>query len=75
MGRLRITYRGQEKYVLGFVGRPKRKKSLVRPRRKWYDNIKTDLQEVGWGMNWIDPARDRGRWLAFVNAVMSIRVP
>jgi hypothetical protein len=45
-------------------------------RRRWEDNIKMDLQEVGWGgMDWIDMARDRDRWRAVVNAVMNLRVP
>jgi hypothetical protein len=47
---------------------------LGRPRRRW-DNIKMDLQEVGWGMDWIKLAQDRGRWRTLVNAVMSLRVP
>ena len=52
------------------VGRPERK----RPRRRWKDNIKMDLQEVGWrGMDWIDLARDRDRWRTLVNAVMNLR--
>jgi hypothetical protein len=42
----------------------------------WEDNIKMDLQELGWGgMEWIDLAQDRDRWLALVNAVVSLRVP
>ena len=49
---------------------------LGRPRRRWEDNIKMDLQEVGWvGMVWIDLAQDRDRWRALVNAVMNVRVP
>jgi hypothetical protein len=58
------------------VGRPEGERPLGRPRRKWEDNIKTDLQEVGWGiMDWIEPAQDRYRWRAPVNAVMNLRVP
>jgi hypothetical protein len=49
---------------------------LGRPRRRWEDNIKMDLQEVGWGgMDWIDMAQDRVRWRAVVSAVMNLRVP
>ena len=52
------------------------KRSLGRPRRRWDDNIKMDLQEVGCeGMDWIDVAQDRDRWRALVNAVMNLRVP
>jgi hypothetical protein len=55
---------------------PEGKKSLGRPRRRWDDNIKMDLQEEGCeGMDWIDVAQDRDRWRALVNAVMNIRVP
>ena len=58
------------------AGRPEGKNPLGRPRRRWEDNIKLDLQEVGWGiMDWIDLAQDRDRWRAFVNAVMNLRVP
>ena len=46
------------------------------PRRRWEDNIKMDLQEVGFGgMDWIELAQDRGRWWALVNAVKKLRVP
>jgi hypothetical protein len=69
MGERRGAYR-----VL--VGRPERKKPLGRPRRRWKDNIKMSLQEVGcWGMDWIELARDWERWRALENAVMKLRVP
>ena len=58
------------------VGKPKGKKPLGRPRRRWEDNIKMDLQEVGCGgMDWIDLVQDTDRWRALVNAVMNIRDP
>jgi hypothetical protein len=57
------------------VGRSEGRRPLVRPRRSWEDNIKTDLQDVGWGMDWIEVAQDRDRWRAVVNAVMNFRVP
>jgi len=58
------------------VGKPEGKIPLGRPRRRWDDNIKMDLQEVGCGgMDWIDLAQDRDRWRALVNAVMNLRVP
>jgi hypothetical protein len=58
------------------VGNPEGKRALGRPRRRWVDNIKMDLREIGWdGMNWIDFAQDRDLWRALVNAVMNLRVP
>jgi len=58
------------------VGKPEGKRPLGRPRRRWEENIKMDLQEVGCGgVEWIDLAQDRDRWRALVNAVMSLRVP
>jgi hypothetical protein len=58
------------------VGRPEGRRPLGRPRRRWEDNIKMDLQDVGWEVvDWIDTAHDRDRWRAFVNAVMNLRVP
>jgi hypothetical protein len=59
-----------------FVGKPEGKRLLGRPRRRWEDNIKMDLQEVGCGgMDWIELAQDRDRWRALVNGVMNLRVP
>jgi hypothetical protein len=47
-----------------------------RPRRRWVDNIKMVLRQIGWGgMGWIDLAQDRDRWTALVNMVMNFRVP
>ena len=54
------------------VGKPEEKRPLGRPRRRWEDNIKMDLQEVGCGgMDWIGLAQDRDRWRALVNAAMN----
>jgi hypothetical protein len=58
------------------VGKPEGKRPLGRPRRRWEDNIKMDLEEVACGvMDWIDLAQDKDRWKALVNAVMNLRVP
>ena len=58
------------------VGKAEGKKPLGRPRRRWVDNIRMDLQEVGCGyMDCIGLAQDRGRWRTLVSAVMNLRVP
>ena len=58
------------------VGKPEGKRQLGRPRRRWEDNIKMDLQEVGCGgVDWIELAQDGDRWRTLVNAVMNLRVP
>jgi hypothetical protein len=57
------------------VGRPEGRRQLGRPWCRWEDNIKMDLLEVGWGMDWIDLAQYRDRWLALLNAVMNLQVP
>ena len=58
------------------VGKPEGRRPLVRPRRRWEDNIKMDLQEVGGGCgDWMELAQDRDRWRALVSTVMNRRVP
>ena len=58
------------------MGKPEGKRPLRRPRHRWEDKIKMDLQEIGCGcMDWIELAQDRDRWLAFVNVVMNLQVP
>jgi len=58
------------------VGKTKGKTPLGRPRLRWENNIKMDLQEEGWaGVDWIDLAQDRESWRALVNGVMNLRVP
>jgi hypothetical protein len=58
------------------VRNPELIRSLGRSRRKWEDNIRTDLREVGWeGVDWIHMAQDRDQWWAVVNSTMNLRVP
>ena len=58
------------------VGKLEGKRPLGRPRRRWEDSTKIDLQAAGCeGMDWIDLAQDGDRWRALVNAVMNLRVP
>ena len=65
--------RGVHKVV---VGKPEGKRPLGRPRRRWEDNIKMDLQEVGRGCgDWMELAQDRNRCRALVSTVMNFRVP
>jgi hypothetical protein len=69
MGKKRNVYR-----IL--MGKPEGKISLRIPRRRWVDNIKMDLSEIGCDdMDWIDLAQDRDQWRALVNTVMNLRVP
>jgi len=57
------------------LGKPEGKRPLGRPRLRWEDNIKMDLQQVACGgMDWIELTQDRDRWRALVNAVMNLRV-
>jgi len=69
MGEGRVVYR-----VL--VGKPEGRRPLGRPRHRWEDNIRMDLQELECGgMDWIELAQDRDRWWALVNAVINLRIP
>jgi hypothetical protein len=69
MGEKRNAYR-----IL--VGNPEGRRPLGRPRRRWGDNIKMDLSEIGWdGMDWIHLAQNMDQWRALGNTVMNLRVP
>jgi hypothetical protein len=58
------------------VGKPEGKRPLGRPRRRWEDNIRMDVREIGWGgMAWIYLAQNRDQWKGLVNTVMNLRVP
>jgi len=74
--RLKKKYGERKGVYRVLVGKLERKRLLWRPRHRWEDNIKMDLQEVRFGgMGWIDLAEDRNRWRPLVNAVKNIRVP
>jgi hypothetical protein len=69
MGETRNAYR-----IL--VGTPEGKRPLGRPRRRWVDDIKMHLREIGWdSMDWIELAQDRDQWRALLNTVINLRVP
>jgi hypothetical protein len=69
MGEKRNAYR-----IL--VGNPEGKTPLRRSRRRWVNNIKMDLKEIGWdGMDWLDLAQDRNQWRAILNTVINLLVP
>ena len=72
-----VAHMGEERGVYRvLVGKPEGRRPLGRPRRRWVDNIRMDLQEVGCGyMDWIGLAQDRDRWRTLVSAVMNLRVP
>jgi len=72
-----VARMSEERGVYRFlVGKPEGKRPLGRPRSRWVDNIRKDLQEVGCGyMDWIGLAQVRDRWRMLVSAVMNLRVP
>ena len=72
-----VARMGEERGVYRvLVGKPEGRKPLGRPRRRWADNIRTDLQEMGCVyIDWIGLAQDRDRWWTLVSAVMNLRVP
>jgi len=72
-----VARMGQDRGVQRvLVGKPEGKRPLGRPRRRWEDNIKMDLQEVGWGRgDWMELAQDRGRWRTLVGTARDFRVP
>ena len=72
-----VACMGEERGVYRvLVGKPEGKRPLGRPRRRWVNNIRMDLQEVGCGyMDWIRLALDRDRWRTLLSAVMSLWVP
>jgi hypothetical protein len=68
MGQRRNAYRL-------LMGKPEGRRPLGRPRRRWFNNIRMDLVEVGWGdVDWIGLVQDRDRWRALVNWVLNLRV-
>jgi hypothetical protein len=75
MGRACNTHGEKRNPYMILVRKPEGKRQLGRPKRKWEDNIKMDLREVGWnGMNWIDLAQDKDQWRALVNTVINLLV-
>jgi hypothetical protein len=76
MGRACSTHREKRNTYRILVGKPEGKIPLGRSRRRWVDNIKVDLREIGWdSMGWIDLPGDRDQWRALVNTVMKVWVP
>jgi hypothetical protein len=71
-----VARMGKNRNAYRLVGKPEGRRPLGRPRRRWLDNIKMDLVEVGWSdVDWIFLAQDRDRWRALVNSVLNLRVP
>jgi hypothetical protein len=71
-----VARMGEKNVYRLLVGKPEGKRPLVESKRRWVDNIKMDLGEMGWcSVDWIRPAQDRCRRRAPMNAVMNLRVP
>jgi hypothetical protein len=72
-----VARMGEERWVHRvLVGKPEGKRPLGRPRRRWEDNIKMDVEKVGGGRgDWMELAQDRDRWRALVSTVKNLRVP
>ena len=70
-GHVAIMEEGRSAFKI-LTGKPTGKRPLGRPRRRWEDNIRMDLEEIG---NWVDSAQDRNYWRAIVNAALNFRVP
>jgi hypothetical protein len=66
---------GREDRCRVLLGKPQIYRPLEKPRRTWEDNIKMDLEEVGWGVDWINLLQEKGGRWAVLNAVMNLRVP
>jgi hypothetical protein len=68
---------GEKRNIYKFLVRKSEgRRSLGRPRRRWLNNVRMDLVEVGWGdVDWIGLAQNRDRWRALVNSVLNLRVP
>jgi hypothetical protein len=71
-----VTQIGEKNAYRSLVGKPEGKIPLGRPRRRWVDNIKIDLREIGWGgVDWIGLVQDRDQRKSLMNTVMNLRVP
>ena len=70
-----MAHGGGEKCAQGSSGETRGKETIGRPRRRWEDNIRMDLREVGGVGDWMELAQDRDRWRALVNMVLNLRVP
>jgi hypothetical protein len=76
MGRTCGAYGGGKRGAQVLVGKPEGKRPLGRPRRRWEDNIKMDVQEVGEGRgDWMELTQDRDMWRALVSTVKNLRIP